>query len=75
VAAFVRIIVGVYAAPCGGAKFFTSTVEGVALRAGYTDAARQKVLDLIVRDHLPLPPRQRRSPAGSRWDPVTLRNY
>jgi hypothetical protein len=54
VPAFVRIIVGVYAAPCACAKFFASTVEGVALRAGYTDAARQKVVDLIVRDHLPL---------------------
>jgi hypothetical protein len=38
VPAFWRIFVGVYAAACGHAKFFTSTVEGVALRAGYTDA-------------------------------------
>lgn len=54
VPAFWRIIVGVYAATCACTKFFTSTVEGVALRAGYTDAVRRKVVDLIVRDHLPL---------------------
>ena len=35
VPAFWRIIVGVYAATCACTKFFTSTVEGVALRAGY----------------------------------------
>ncbi len=54
VPAFWRIFVGVYVAACACSKFFTSTVEGVALRAGYTDAVRQKVVDLIVRDHLPL---------------------
>ncbi|MGH9361916.1 MAG: transposase [Thermoanaerobaculia bacterium] len=54
VPAFWRIFVGIYAATCVCAKFFTSTVEGVALRAGYTDAVRQKVVDLLIRDHLPL---------------------
>jgi hypothetical protein len=46
------ITVGVYRAACTCAKFFTSVVEGVALRAGYTDAVRQKVVDLLIRDHL-----------------------
>ena len=54
VPAFWKIIVGVYAATCACSKFFTSTVEGVALRAGYTDAVRQKVVDLLIRDHLPI---------------------
>lgn len=49
---FWKLVVGVYAAACACRKFFTSTVEGVALRAGYTDAVRQKVVDLLVRDHL-----------------------
>ncbi len=49
---FWTIVCGVYAAACACAKFFTSTVEGVALRCGYTDAVRQKVIDLLVRDHL-----------------------
>jgi hypothetical protein len=48
------LVVGVYRATCACSKFFTSTVEGVALRAGYTDAVRQKVVDLLIRDHLPL---------------------
>jgi hypothetical protein len=51
---FWKIIVGVYAATCTCCKFFTSTVEGVMLRAHYTDAVRQKVVDLLIRDHLPL---------------------
>jgi hypothetical protein len=34
-------------------KYFTSTVEGVAQGAEYTDAARDKVVDLVVRDRLP----------------------
>jgi hypothetical protein len=34
-------------------KYFTSTVEGVAQGAEYTDAVRQKIVDLVVRDRLP----------------------
>jgi hypothetical protein len=47
-----RLVVGVYAAACACSRFFTATVEGVALRCGYTDAVRQKVIDLLIRDHL-----------------------
>ncbi len=34
-------------------KYFTSTVEGLDAHADYTDAVRQKVVDLVVRDRLP----------------------
>ncbi len=34
-------------------RYFTSTVEGLDPHADYTDAVRQKVVDLIVRDRLP----------------------
>ena len=34
-------------------KYFTSTVEGVAQGAEYTDAVRDKIVDLVVRDRLP----------------------
>jgi hypothetical protein len=34
-------------------KYFTSTVEGLDPHADYTDAVRQKVVDLVVRDRLP----------------------
>jgi hypothetical protein len=50
--AFWKIFYGVYQAACLCVKYFTATVEGVALRAGYTDAVRQKVVDLLIRDHL-----------------------
>ena len=46
------LILGVYRATCTCRKFFTATVEGVALRAGYTEAVRRKVVDLLIRDHL-----------------------
>jgi hypothetical protein len=34
-------------------KYFTSAVEGAARGAEYTDAVRQKIVDLVVRDRLP----------------------
>jgi hypothetical protein len=34
-------------------RYFTSAVEGVAQGAEYTDAVRQKIVDLVVRDRLP----------------------
>ncbi len=34
-------------------KYFTSTVEGVAPGGAYTDAVRDKIVDLVVRDRLP----------------------
>lgn len=34
-------------------KYFTSTVAGMDRGAAYTDAVRQKVVDLVVRDRLP----------------------
>jgi hypothetical protein len=34
-------------------RYFTSTVEGVAQGAEYTDAVREKIVDLVVRDRLP----------------------
>jgi transposase-like protein len=51
-AAFWTLIYGVYAASCACAKFFTAVIEGVGFKCGYTDAVRQKVVDLLVRDHL-----------------------
>lgn len=33
-------------------KYFTATVDGFTPHAGYTDAVRQKVTDLLVRDRL-----------------------
>lgn len=33
-------------------KYFTSTVEGLEPGGQYTDAVRQKVVDLVVRDRL-----------------------
>jgi hypothetical protein len=50
--AFWTLVYGVYAATCACAKFFTAAIEGVALRCGYTDAVRQKAVDLLIRDHL-----------------------
>lgn len=47
-----KLVVGVYAAACTCSKYFTAQVEGVALRCGFTDAVRQKVVDLLIRDHL-----------------------
>ena len=46
--------VGVYEARCGcgGRKHFTSAPDGVEVGAEYTNAVREKVVDLIVRDHL-----------------------
>lgn len=46
------LIYGVYRAACTCAKYFTATLEGVSFACGYTDAVRQKVVDLLVRDHL-----------------------
>lgn len=51
-AAFWTLIYGVYAASCACAKYFTAVIEGVGLGCGYTDGVRQKVVDLLVRDHL-----------------------
>jgi hypothetical protein len=51
-AAFWTLIYGVYAAGCACAKYFTAVIEGVGFKCGYTDAVRQKVVDLLVRDHL-----------------------
>jgi hypothetical protein len=34
-------------------RYFTSTVEGLGPHADYTDAVREKVVDLVVRDRLP----------------------
>jgi hypothetical protein len=50
--AFWTLIYGVYAAGCACAKFFTAVIEGVGFKCGYTDGVRQKVVDLLVRDHL-----------------------
>jgi hypothetical protein len=44
VPAFWRIFVGVYETACACAKFFTSTVEGVVLRTGYTAQEVERVL-------------------------------
>jgi hypothetical protein len=47
------VTVGVYQAKCGCARqHFTSTVPGVEVGAEYTNAVREKLVDLIVRDHL-----------------------
>lgn len=51
-AAFWTLIYGVYAAGCACAKYFTAVIEGVGFKCGYTDGVRQKVVDLLVRDHL-----------------------
>src|SRR5437762_5928477 len=51
-AAFWTLIYGVYTASCACAKFFTAVIEGVGFKCGYTDGVRQKVVDLLVRDHL-----------------------
>ncbi len=50
--AFWTLIYGVYAASCACARFFTAAIEGVGFKCGYTDGVRQKVVDLLVRDHL-----------------------
>jgi len=34
-------------------RYFTSSVEGLDPHADYTDAVREKVVDLVVRDRLP----------------------
>jgi len=48
-----EVTVGVYKSKCDCVqKFFTSTVPGVEVGAEYTNAVREKVVDLIVRDHL-----------------------
>ena len=48
-----EVTVGVYKARCDcGPKHFTSTVRGVQVGAEYTNAVREKVVDLLVRDHL-----------------------
>lgn len=50
---FIEVTVGVYEAKCKcGKKYFTSTVPGVEVGAEYSNAVREKVLDLIVRDGL-----------------------
>lgn len=50
--ALLTIVYGVYLATCACAKYFSAVVDGVALRWGYTEAVRKKVVDLLVRDHL-----------------------
>ena len=49
-----EVTVGVYKArcKCGGPRHFTSTPPGVEVGAEYTNAVREKAVDLIVRDHL-----------------------
>jgi transposase len=48
-----EVTVGIYQAKCGCARqHFTSTVPGVEVGAEYTNAVREKLVDLIVRDHL-----------------------
>ncbi|MGC9385221.1 MAG: hypothetical protein ACP5D6_11530 [Kosmotogaceae bacterium] len=50
---FIEATVGVYKAKCDcGKKYFTSAVPGVEVGAEYSNAVREKVLDLIVRDGL-----------------------
>jgi len=63
-AAFWTLIYGVYAAGCACAKYFTAVIEGVGLKCGYTDGVRQKIVDLLVRDHLSVYKVQARSQGG-----------
>jgi transposase len=47
-----EVVIGVYKARCQCCKFFSSTVEGVEPSADYTNAVREKVVNLLVRDQL-----------------------
>ncbi len=47
-----EVVTGVYKARCRCCKFFSSTVPGVEPSADYTDAVREKVVNLPVRDQL-----------------------
>lgn len=51
--AYIEATVGVYKAQCKCRKrYFTSTVPGVELGAEYSNAVREKVVDLLIRDRL-----------------------
>jgi hypothetical protein len=50
--AYWQLLLGVYVAACTCCKYFTATITGVMPRALYTDEVRQKVVDLLIRDHL-----------------------